>query len=56
MTKPLVTILDDEPEIRTLLADALNEAGFEGDIIRYWFESFVVGKVHLSQWPYPLTE
>ncbi|NEK22773.1 response regulator [Sulfitobacter sp. JBTF-M27] len=29
MTKPLVTILDDEPEIRTLLADALEEAGFE---------------------------
>ncbi len=29
MTRPLVTILDDEPEIRTLLADALEEAGFE---------------------------
>ena len=28
MTAPLVTILDDEPEIRTMLADALNEAGF----------------------------
>jgi len=25
---PLVTILDDEPEIRLMLADALNEAGF----------------------------
>jgi len=29
MTKPLVTILDDEPEIRTLLSDVLQEAGFE---------------------------
>lgn len=29
MTRPLVTILDDEPEIRTLLADALEEAGFD---------------------------
>ena len=29
MTRPLVTILDDEPAIRTLLADALEEAGFE---------------------------
>lgn len=28
MTKPLVTILDDEPEIRHMLADALQEAGF----------------------------
>ncbi|MCP5037194.1 MAG: response regulator transcription factor [Rhodobacteraceae bacterium] len=28
MTKPLVTILDDEPQIRTMLADALEEAGF----------------------------
>ena len=28
MTKPLVTILDDEPEIRRMLADALEEAGF----------------------------
>ncbi|MGI3212527.1 response regulator transcription factor [Roseovarius tibetensis] len=28
MTAPLVTILDDEPEIRTMLADALGEAGF----------------------------
>ncbi|MBR9652344.1 response regulator transcription factor [Thalassovita aquimarina] len=28
MTAPLVTILDDEPEIRSMLADALNEAGF----------------------------
>jgi DNA-binding response OmpR family regulator len=27
-TAPLVTILDDEPAIRTMLADALNEAGF----------------------------
>ena len=29
MTRPLVTILDDEPEIRTLLAVALEEAGFD---------------------------
>ena len=28
MTEPLVTILDDEPEIRQLLADTLQEAGF----------------------------
>ncbi|WP_380055622.1 response regulator transcription factor [Falsihalocynthiibacter sp. SS001] len=28
MTKPLVTILDDEPEIRQMLADALNDAGY----------------------------
>jgi DNA-binding response OmpR family regulator len=28
MSKPLVTILDDEPEIRKMLADALEEAGF----------------------------
>jgi two-component system OmpR family response regulator len=28
MTAPLVTILDDEPEIRAILADALQEAGF----------------------------
>ncbi len=28
MTAPLVTILDDEPAIRTMLADALEEAGF----------------------------
>ena len=28
MTQPLVTILDDEPAIRTMLADALEEAGF----------------------------
>lgn len=28
MTAPLVTILDDEPQIRTLLSDALSEAGF----------------------------
>jgi DNA-binding response OmpR family regulator len=28
MMQPLVTILDDEPEIRTILADALEEAGF----------------------------
>ena len=28
MTAPLVTILDDEPEIRTILSDALEEAGF----------------------------
>lgn len=28
MTEPLVTILDDEPAIRTILADALEEAGF----------------------------
>ena len=29
MTRPLVTILDDEPEIRRLLTDVLEEAGFE---------------------------
>ncbi len=29
MTRPLVTILDDEPEIRNLLSDALEEAGFD---------------------------
>ena len=29
MTRPLVTILDDEPEIRSLLADVLEEAGFD---------------------------
>ena len=28
MTAPLVTILDDEPAIRNMLADALEEAGF----------------------------
>lgn len=28
MTAPLVTILDDEPAIRTMLADALEEAGY----------------------------
>ncbi|WP_299151638.1 response regulator transcription factor [uncultured Tateyamaria sp.] len=28
MTVPLVTILDDEPAIRTILSDALQEAGF----------------------------
>ncbi|CUH65179.1 Transcriptional regulatory protein OmpR [Thalassovita gelatinovora] len=28
MTAPLVTILDDEPAIRSMLADALTEAGF----------------------------
>lgn len=28
MTSPLVSILDDEPEIRMILADALDEAGF----------------------------
>ena len=28
MTLPLVTILDDEPEIRRILTDALEEAGF----------------------------
>lgn len=28
MTTPLVTILDDEPAIRTMLTDALEEAGF----------------------------
>ncbi|MCP5086803.1 MAG: response regulator transcription factor [Rhodobacteraceae bacterium] len=28
MTKPLVTILDDEPQIRLILADALQDAGF----------------------------
>lgn len=29
MTRPFVTILDDEPAIRTLLADALEDADFE---------------------------
>ena len=29
MTRPLVTILDDEPEIRTLLAEVLEDAGFD---------------------------
>jgi len=29
MTRPLVTILDDEPAIRTMLSDALEEAGFD---------------------------
>ena len=28
MTAPLVTILDDEPQIRAMLSDALTEAGF----------------------------
>ncbi|MBF9032872.1 response regulator [Rhodobacterales bacterium HKCCE2091] len=28
MTEPLVTILDDEPQIRAMLSDALAEAGF----------------------------
>ncbi|HBS48982.1 MAG TPA: DNA-binding response regulator [Rhodobacteraceae bacterium] len=28
MTRPLVTILDDEPEIRLMLTEALTEAGF----------------------------
>lgn len=28
MTAPLISILDDEPAIRTMLSDALNEAGF----------------------------
>lgn len=28
MTTPLITILDDEPEIRRILTDALDEAGF----------------------------
>ena len=28
MTEPLVTILDDEPEIRRILSEALEEAGF----------------------------
>lgn len=28
MTTPLITILDDEPEIRRILSEALNEAGF----------------------------
>lgn len=28
MTEPLITILDDEPEIRQMLASALEEAGF----------------------------
>ena len=29
MTPPLITILDDEPSIRQILADALEEAGFQ---------------------------
>ena len=29
MTRPLITILDDEPEIRNMLSDALEEAGFD---------------------------
>jgi DNA-binding response OmpR family regulator len=29
MTTPLITILDDEPSIRRILADALEEAGFQ---------------------------
>jgi DNA-binding response OmpR family regulator len=29
MTRPLVTILDDEPEIRSMLVDVLEEAGFD---------------------------
>tara|TARA_R110000796_G_scaffold14152_6_gene46400 strand:- start:2738 stop:3439 length:702 start_codon:yes stop_codon:yes gene_type:complete len=29
MNRPLVTILDDEPEIRTLLSEVLEEAGFD---------------------------
>ncbi len=29
MTRPLVTILDDEPEIRSLLTQVLEEAGFD---------------------------
>lgn len=29
MNQPLVTILDDEPEIRTILTDALRDAGFQ---------------------------
>ena len=29
MKRPLVTILDDEPEIRTLLSEVLEEAGFD---------------------------
>ena len=29
MSRPLVTILDDEPAIRTMLADVLEEAGFD---------------------------
>ncbi len=29
MKKPLISILDDEPEIRTLLSDVLQEAGYD---------------------------
>ena len=29
MTRPLIAILDDEPEIRTLLTEVLEEAGFD---------------------------
>ena len=28
MTAPLIAILDDEPEVRAILSDALQEAGF----------------------------
>ena len=29
MTKPLITILDDEPAIRTMLSEALEDAGYD---------------------------
>jgi CheY-like chemotaxis protein len=34
MTAPLVTIFDDEPEIRRMLGDALGEAGFHMPKVR----------------------
>ena len=34
MTKPLVSILDDEPEIRTLLSDVLQAAAFEAALAK----------------------
>ena len=33
MTAPLVTILDDEPAIRTMLADALEDAGDRKSVV-----------------------
>ena len=32
MTLPLVSILDDEPEIRQILVDALEDAGFRTEV------------------------
>lgn len=33
MTKPLITILDDEPAIRTMLSEALEDAGYDLSLI-----------------------